>query len=105
MSLTRQRNTEARRVPVHHAHGCLGCGRRYEDTCSTPLANGRCATCRLGHPAPQWEHDHQPQACCKEDSSLIWDKETMEKYHLGGPGPWFKCKTCSRCHPFNPKES
>lgn len=96
--------TTQRKVPVFHAHGCLGCGRRYADTCRSPLANGRCNTCRLGHPPSVTDLNREPRACCKEDSKLVTDNETLNRYNLGGPGPWWLCRTCSRTQPRNPKE-
>lgn len=96
----------SRKVPAFHAHRCLGCGRRYADTCKTPLVNARCMTCRTGQPPTVLDRNHEPVACCLTDSKLIkdTDTDTLERYALGGLGPWWKCKTCSRCQPFNPKE-
>lgn len=105
----------ARRVPIHHAHGCLGCGRRYTDSCTTPLANGHCPTCRTGAPPTLLDRNHLPQECCRtvvlrEDgtklaqSRLITDKDELNKYALGGMAPWFRCRVCSRTHPFDPSK-
>ena len=92
-----------------HAHGCDQCSRRYTDTCTTPSVNGRCQTCRHGRSPlecdlrPLWDRDHDPRACCREVSKLIITAAEMERYGLAGPGPWFKCKTCSRTHPYDPR--
>lgn len=91
-----------KKFPVHHAHGCLQCGRRYTDTCSTPQDNGVCLTCQSGQEVPFWDRDRAPQWCCRIHSRVITTAELIQRYALGGPGPWFICGVCSRTHPFDP---
>ncbi len=91
-----------RSVPLHHAHGCLRCGRRYTDTCTTPLDNGECLTCSVDQPPPIWDTDWTPQDCCRTSVHLITDVDVLVRYRLGGPGPWFLCERCARTHPFDP---
>lgn len=92
------------RVGLFHAHGCLDCGQRYQDTCAFPLKNNLCAVCRGSQAAPSKEDlDRQPRDCCANGGSrLITDVDVLSKYNLGGPGPWFLCRTCARTHPFDP---
>lgn len=90
------------KVAIYHAHGCEECSRRYTDSCKTPHVNGRCSSCRTGSPRARWDADHDPKTCCRTDSKLMTDKADLVKYNLGGPGPWYRCKTCSRQHPYNP---
>lgn len=91
------------RVGIFHAHGCLSCGRRYQDTCSYPLKNNLCATCTKGQPPTQEDLDRLPRNCCVNGGSrLITDVDELSKYNLGGELPWLICRTCSRTHPFDP---
>jgi hypothetical protein len=96
----------SRKVPEFHAHGCVSCGRRYQDSCKNGTMNADCTTCRTGHPAPLWDRDWAPVACCKKPKGcrLVTDVATLTKYLLGGTGPWFICYTCARTHPFDPME-
>ncbi len=108
----------ARRKKVRvHAHGCVGCGVRYEDGCfqrvlgkrgadvDTPGPDGLCLTCRTGRQQAFWPEARLPRACCHANARLA-RKDECETYHLAGSGPWFVCPLCSRTFPFrNPKES
>lgn len=87
----------------HHAHGCVECSRRYTDRCRDPGENGLCQLCR-GLERPRWETSFEPGDCCPEFSVLVRDSETLGRFNLAGPGPWFKCRACARTHPFDPKE-
>lgn len=94
----------ARKIPNYHAHGCRQCGRRYMDTCKTPLENGVCMSpCTNGLEPPLWDRDKSPADCCRANSRLTTDNAVLNSYALGGPGPWFQCATCKRTHPFDPK--
>jgi hypothetical protein len=95
---------ETRRVPQFHAHGCCNCGRRYQDACDSPLRNGYCNTCKLGHPPMVTEVNYEPRACCLVASRLMTTVDDHKRWALGGEGPWYRCMTCSRTHPFNPAE-
>lgn len=90
------------KVAIYHAHGCTECGRRYTDSCQSTAVNGRCYGCRTGRSRSKWDQDFDPILCCRTDSALIKDKETLSRYNLAGPGPWYRCKTCSRTHPYRP---
>lgn len=98
--------TSTRQVPTFHAHGCLGCGRRYQDGLSCPdrFVNGRCTTCRTGQPVSMVDLDHMPVTCCTTQSKLITDVNVLKAYALGGNGNWWRCHGCGRTHPFNPKK-
>lgn len=82
-----------------HLHACtnLDCLATYEDNCSCPAINGRCSRCR-GHRVPVWETARAPQPCCVDNTAQVVRVEELLRYDLAGPGPWFQCKTCARCH-------
>ncbi len=90
------------RVGIFHAHGCLSCGRRYQDSCA--YKNNLCPVCRKIRPGPTQEDlDRLPRDCCANGGSrVITDTDVLSKYNLGGTGPWFLCATCARTHPFDP---
>jgi hypothetical protein len=85
----------------HHAHGCTVCGLRYADACQITDVNGRCMTCRTGQSRPKWDRDGDPRPCCRATSRQA-TKDERNRYRLGGPKPWWRCRTCARTHPFNP---
>lgn len=98
------KRVRAAKVGVYHAHGCTKCGGRYSDSCNTPSENSQCMTCLHGHAVTVERQDRAPKDCCKQNSVLIQDIETLNRYDLGGPGPWFICKGphgCARTHPFD----
>ena len=90
-----------RQVPLHHAHGCDTCGRRFMDTCARPLEQRTCPTCRQGTVQTVEDRDRQPKQCCGTGSRLVTDVDTLSKYALAGHTSWFQCLTCMRCHPFD----
>jgi hypothetical protein len=66
--------------------------------CPNPRVNGRCAPCR-GYPVPEtFEIAWAPRECCRNNVRQITDRDELLSHRLAGPGPWFKCKTCARCH-------
>jgi hypothetical protein len=99
------RASKTRRVPKGgHAHGCVSCSKRYEDGCETPLVNAYCSECRkVPHPRPVWQTNSDPIGCCYENSRLM-GVEVMFQFSLGGDTDWYRCRSCSRTHPFNPQE-
>jgi hypothetical protein len=89
----------------HHAHGCTECSLRYTDACDTPEENWRCLMCRSGQERALWDQNSDPDECCRTLSRQVSDAETVMRYKLGGPGPWFRCDKCSRTHSFNPRSA
>lgn len=87
----------------HHAHGCADCGLRYTDACESPDLNERCSKCRVGQERALWDQNSDPDRCCRTQSRQVTDAETVMRYKLGGPGPWFRCQKCSRTHSFDPR--
>lgn len=102
MARTSTLATASRKYAQHHAHGCLGCGRRYMDSCPRPAQNGSCFSCTTGKPMAHWDRSRMPVECCKTNAKRITDTAVLNSYSLGGPGPWFICRTCGRTHPFDP---
>lgn len=82
-----------------HLHSCVDrmCRLVYEDLCQTPGVNGRCHVCRRTS-RPVWVAARDPVECCFGNCVQLTDTKTLRLYRLGGPGPWFMCKTCARCH-------
>lgn len=96
------------RKPVNdiHAHGCLDCKGRYEDTCEEPTEWAKCSDCRTGrHVRSQLLINNRlPHDCCRTESRLT-TKEERTKYRLFQTCPWFICHSCRRTFPFkNPME-
>lgn len=83
---------------VEHFHGCAapGCRVAYSCRCTTPEVNGRCHACR-GVRRPVHEAYRDPRPCCA-GSELVTATTSIATYLLAGPGPWFQCRTCARCH-------
>lgn len=81
-----------------HFHFCSDrtCRLLYEDACKDPTTNGRCQTCRGVRRALITIRD--PQECCLGNCTQVTDKQQIIRYSLAGPGPWFQCRTCARCH-------
>ena len=101
------KRVKATKVSVYHAHGCTKCGGRYADRCDTPELNSKCMVCTHGHAPDQERRDREPKDCCRQHSVLIEDTDTLNRYSLAGPGPWWICKGphgCARTHPMNPKK-
>lgn len=83
-----------------HFHTCADrdCRVMYECYgCDDATKNGRCHACR-GLRRPTWDLIRDPQPCCQGNCVLVTSKDQLVRYHLAGPGPWFQCKTCARCH-------
>lgn len=82
-----------------HVHFCSDreCRMAYECACDEPEVNGRCNLCR-GTRRPLWVANRDPQDCCVNNCAQITDKAELHRYQLAGPGPWFQCKSCARCH-------
>lgn len=83
----------------HHHHFCSNrdCRLIYEDDCSDPGVNGRCHLCR-GVRRPTFYPIRDPQECCIGNCVQVVDTDRLLIHKLAGPGPWFQCKTCARCH-------
>lgn len=101
--LTRSTQSKTLKIRPFHAHGCEVCSARYTDACDTPLVNGRCSLHRERHPRPRvvWDTDVDPVECCRTNAIPAND-HTRELYALGGPGPWWICRTCARTSPYDP---
>lgn len=85
-----------------HWHFCSNreCRLLYEDRCEEIDRNGRCHGCR-GARRPIWVAARDPRECCIGNCTQVLAVEQLVKYALAGPGPWFQCKTCARCHGWN----
>lgn len=87
-----------------HAHGCITCHGRYEDSCATSYEGGECATCRGQEPWSLLIANRLPKDCCRAHSRPA-SKEDRDRYALSPACPWFLCVACHRTHPFeNPTE-
>jgi hypothetical protein len=97
-----------RKLEGYHRHGCTQCGQRYDDACARSDVNVRCRICRGSpHTLTPWERAYAPQKCCRSMARLATDDE-VERYKLGGPGPWWICSPghgCARTHPYDPRFS
>jgi hypothetical protein len=93
---------KALRIRTIHAHGCVVCSQRYCDACATPFINGTCPEHQvLTRPRPLWDRNRDPRDCCRTNSREA-DHDTRQLYALGGTGPWWICRVCSRTHPYDP---
>lgn len=73
------------------------------DNCKTPFENGVCVSpCSNGMEPPTWDKGRFPAYCCRGHSRQVTDIDVLNRYALGGPGPWFQCRICKRTHPFDP---
>lgn len=81
-----------------HFHFCRerDCRLVYEDRCGEPEENGLCQLHRGLRRALIAIRD--PQECCIGNCVQVIEKEHIFRYLLAGPGPWFQCRTCARCH-------
>lgn len=86
-----------------HAHRCVRCGLRYEDSCDDSPTDGECTPCRGERPRPPWYRGRDPVACCLERSRLA-TRDDIRLYRLAGQAEWWICQACKRTHPYNPKE-
>jgi hypothetical protein len=85
-----------------HVHACINadCHLTYQDYgCEDVNANGECTACR-GLARPFWETQRDPIACCPDNTDLLTTKAERLIQRLAGPGPWFRCRTCRRAHPW-----
>lgn len=84
---------------IRHLHFCLDreCRLIYEDTCNTPEHNQLCDVCR-GRQRSVYMPVRDPQECCLDNCEQVTRKSALLTHQLAGPGPWFQCKTCARCH-------
>lgn len=83
-----------------HLHFCSNreCRITYDDyKCADVAKNGRCHRCR-GLERPGWDMSRDPHQCCVGNCVQVTDPDEIVRYRLAGPGPWFQCKTCARCH-------
>lgn len=88
-------------VGRHHAHGCYQCAARYTDACHRVEVDALCQKCR-GAERPLWDRNGDVSGCCTENARLCTPDE-LKLYKLAGIRSWFRCRICSRTHPFNPK--
>ena len=100
--LTRQRPVAAvvhQMAGKHHFHCCTTptCKRAFGCRCDAPETNGLCHDCR-GTSRPIWEVARDPKACCVKNTKPVTNADDLGRYDLAGPGPWFQCRTCARCH-------
>ena len=81
-----------------HVHTCRDrdCRLIYEDTCESPENNEHCQRCR-GVKRELMRH-RDPQECCIGNCVQIFTRTEIMRYALAGPGPWYQCRTCARCH-------
>lgn len=83
-----------------HLHFCSNrdCRIVYDDyRCDDVTKNGRCHRCR-GLERPVWDASRDPHECCVGNCTQVTQPDEIVRYRLAGPGPWFQCKTCARCH-------
>jgi len=86
-----------------HVHGCPRCRVRFEDTCITPAVDELCTTCRGGKAFELLRENAAPKDCCRRSARLV-TKDEKNRYSLAGKSVWHICPTCSRTHPYDPKE-
>lgn len=81
-----------------HFHFCSNrdCRLIYEDNCHEPETNHPCQVCRGTTRGLMLTRD--PQECCLGNCLQVTDPNQLLRYSLGGPGPWFQCRTCIRSH-------
>lgn len=85
-----------------HLHFCADrdCRLVYEcgpGDCPDVSKNERCRLCR-GLRRPIWVAARDPQECCIGNCLQVASPDELLRYRLAGPGPWFQCKSCARCH-------
>lgn len=85
----------------HHKHYCTngGCRLAYEDNCEEPEVNGECSLCR-GWRRSIYDMWLDPQECCIDNTYQVLNRGELLRFRLGGPGPWYQCRTCFRHHPY-----
>lgn len=85
---------------TYHFHFCVNrdCRQFYEDyRCEDPSKNKRCHQCR-GLETPLMYEPREPRDCCWGNTEVVTRPENLIRFKLAGPGPWFQCRTCARCH-------
>lgn len=88
-----------------HAHGCSGCGERYDDVCDEPNSNELCRRCQGFGVWELLRQNRLPRDCCFLHSRLA-TKDELKSYRLSTACDWFRCRVCARTFPFrNPSRS
>lgn len=90
------------KIAAYHAHGCTRCNRRYMDACRSVGTDELCFPCRTGKPPSVYDLSRLPQPCCHESSQPVRTPDEHARYALAGKHSWWRCRVCSRTHPFNP---
>ena len=83
-----------------HYHACCDCRLVYSCSCAAADVKARCSACRETRPHPRsaWDTARDPMPCCVNNVRQVTTADDLLRYQLAGPGPWFICKTCARCH-------
>lgn len=86
-------------VGVRHMHFCAdrSCRLVYEDSCIEPETGDLCPTCK-GRERSAYMPYRDPQECCLDNTKQVTFPPDFIRFQIAGPGPWFQCKTCARCH-------
>ena len=82
-------NRECRRVFRCIAVACLS-------RCDHVRTGTLCTGCR-GLPISTLDDNWQPRECCRNNVRQVTDRNEALSYQCAGPGPWYRCMTCSRC--------
>lgn len=77
-----------------HVHICRACGINYQDTCTTPIEDGKCTGCRGGIPWQLLIDNAKPRTCCLE--SRLATRDERKTYRLAGRANWRICPSCKR---------
>jgi hypothetical protein len=73
------------------------------DNC-TDHVDRLCFPCRSGRPPSVYDESRLPIACCRKESKPVRDYGEKARYALAGDHPWWRCRRCSRTHPFDPAQ-
>ena len=96
----RKVGTQAKLAGFWHWHVCidLDCRTVYHCTCTDPSVNARCLTCEKGE-YTEFMRWREPIACCFGNCDLLpASSDWWDWLKLAGPGPYYQCRTCKRCH-------
>lgn len=85
---------------LRHAHGCVTCRGRYDDTCASPQDNGTCVQCRGQRGWDVLIAGRLPRDCCRAHSRLA-SKDERALYQLSAACTWWLCSVCARTFPFD----